>query len=468
MDQDDGEQGGGSAPGAAPPPARRGAPCALLVVGAVCVLCLLPWAGLRALDRAWDREREATLEALAADGLPARPADVTVEGDPDAEQWLLAAGSRVDALPPAVGLMLGASLDHLRRGRADPRAAADLGVFEPDAGDPRCPADLAGAVTLSNAVAAELEAELDRRLARPWRLRYDAAGGFDVPLPALMPTKSLTNLFATRARWRALEGDLPGAWDDAARTLRLAARMDLPPLIGRLVRIACSGIALGALEDLFALAGPPDPARAAALEAQLALLDEGRGMTDAYRTELAMYEVGLDGPGGVDALAVGSNMPLPARVLARTQWSRWRLDLTARMAAAVRAARVGEDRPVEAVGALERLEGEVAADGTLLSQLLLPATSKAFLKDVRHRARVRLARAALRVPTGKGPDATPALLDPFDPAGAPLRRTDGADGRSRLWSVGHDGVDQGGAVRPDGTADDALGYDLVVEVAPGR
>ncbi len=461
-----GERVGDGDPASAAP-ARRGIPLGLAIAAGAGLLCLLPWAGLRRLHRLWDEARVAVFDGLAADGLASRPADVAVVGDPDRQQALVDAAAPIDLLPGAVGLTLGVRREQLRRAREAPKVAAALGVFEPDPGDPRCPPDLEGAMALILAEAARAEPEVDDLLARAWRLPCDTTQGLELDLPALLPAKGLVRLFTTRAGWRSLEGDAAGAWDDVFRALRLTERIDQPAVISRLVRVACAGLALDAAGELLAAHGPPESAQRPALDAALAALDEGAGLTRAYQGELAFFERGLEGPSGLRGLVGDDDLGALATVRARLEWPRWRFDVALRQSEVVRVLRGAEAAPLDAVRPLANLEQDLKDRGQLLAQLLFTSASGVLAKDLRLRARVRLALAALRRRDAKAPGAPPPLADPYDPQAGPLRRVDDPDGRTRLWSVGPDQQDQGGLAAPEGTPVEAPGYDLVVEVAPG-
>lgn len=457
-------QGDASPAGAAP--ARRGVALGLAIAAGAGLLCLAPWAGLRRLHRLWDEGRVAVFEGLAADGLASRPADVAVVGDPERQQALLDAAAPIGLLPGAVEAMLGARREQLRRAREGPEAAAALGVFEPDPADPSCPPDLQGAMALILAEAARAEPEVDDLLAQSWRLPCDTTQGLELDLPALVPAKHLVRLFTTRAGWRSLEGDVAGAWADVLRALRLTERVDQPAVIARLVRVACAGVALDAAGELLAAHGRPAAAQRPALDAALAALDEGAGLTCAYQGELAFFEGGLVGPAELRGL-VGDDLGALETLRARLEWPRWRFDVTLRQSEFVRVLHEAEATPLDAVRQLANLEQDLKDRGLPLAQLLFTSASGVLAKDLRLRARVRLTLAALRLDDPKGPGSPPALADPYDPQRGPLRRLDDPDGRARLWSVGPDNLDQGGLVAPEGTPVGAPGHDLVVEVAPG-
>ncbi|HEY1173188.1 MAG TPA: hypothetical protein VGH19_17600 [Verrucomicrobiae bacterium] len=98
----------------------------------------------------------------------------------------------------------------------------------------------------------------------------------------------------------------------------------------------------------------------------------------------------------------------------------------------------------------------------LLTRMMLPSLEKAGERHVTTIAQLRLARLALILQSGPHPESLSALneipLDPFD--GKPLRYRRTETG-FMIWSIGPDGIDQGGKPRQKNSGD---AYDLVFTV----
>lgn len=122
---------------------------------------------------------------------------------------------------------------------------------------------------------------------------------------------------------------------------------------------------------------------------------------------------------------------------------------------------------VDARGALEQIDAELWGETyALRTQLLMPPATDIWTSAMGVEVTVTLARAVL-LARREGPDAARAWIaaqeDPF--SGAPYRVATADDGSLKAWSVGADGVDDGGVGKGAEGRHVAAGEDIVVVLA---
>lgn len=435
---------------------------AKVAIGAGVAVVALPCLATSIVQRGWRAETAAALAALEAEGVGTSLASLGVEAPPTPEAVALARRfDAFDKLPTPVSYMSGTGPVDLRRHLA---GDTHVLVYDRTTADEDAPPDARAAMPLLLERVARYEADVDAllRARRPIRFAVDWRKAFDAEMPHLMGLKNLANGLRTRAAWRSHEGDAAGAWADAERLVGLAGCLDDPSLIGRLVRLAITGLATLTVEELLQTGPPPPPAQAARLDRALAALEEGDGFQRAMRGELSTFERAVELGG--DGLFFDGQMRIPlqgiGRVKARLFLDQWTRDWVAIMGRAIRAC--DERDPLTRHDALAALAAE-ANGSTMLVQILMPSLAKAHAKELDAAARLRMVRVALRL--GGDPAAAPGDL-PLDPwgGGAKLRWAV-QNGVGRLWSIGADRSDGGGTLpSEDPDAPFVPATDLVVRV----
>jgi hypothetical protein len=314
-----------------------------------------------------------------------------------------------------------------------------------------------------------------RRLAEMPRGRHPlflADNPFATLLPHVQTTREVASLLRYDALLLAQEGRPAEALRSCRAVFNAAGSLgDEPFMISQLVRIAIVAIGCAAVEKVLALGEAPadDLAR---LQEMLRQEDRHRTLWVALRGERAMlHDVFLGVAAGrirlseVAGPAEGGPAPTfteryfgwVVRDLARRDHPK----MLALMNKAVENANLPPHEQAAAEEALEKEVKEAAASPLSLLRLLLPAMSKFADATRRKTASVRCLDALLaveryRLDNGSWPaklaDVTrkylPAVpLDPFD--GKPLRFLRTRDGVV-VYSVGKDGKDDGGLIRPAG------------------
>ncbi len=309
--------------------------------------------------------------------------------------------------------------------------------------------------------------------------------GFNALLPTLAQLKGMQRFLSLRVEARLASGDAAGAYADALCALRVAdLARDEPLLISQLVRIAQAAIAGQAvwhgiaahrwsdaqLQELQKGLLAPDYLRAMgfALEGErngcIAIMD--RWATNPRQLQQEASGLGFgdasEAPQGIALQNVGLGlMPrgwVRQNQAAMAEYHQLMIGLNRQLATNAPSGALG--------GALKQFADRT--DEALIRQkthttpynvfanLLAPALGKAIAKAGRAGATARSAATGCalerhRIKHGSYPESLAALVPeflaevPVDPIdGQPLRYRRSADGLFRLWSVGDDGVDNGG------------------------
>jgi hypothetical protein len=301
-------------------------------------------------------------------------------------------------------------------------------------------------------------------------------------LDPLQRCRNVMNLLQYDAMLRAEDGDAAGAME-SCRALLVTARAigDEPYLIAALIRFAGQFISISALERTLAQGEPPARELEAmqellASEIEVPLLAKAiRGERGGFDQLLVMLDkghvkassvFGAFGPGG-----------------SRNTWEAWfldhipivltqgRADHLELMTQAVEAARLPAEKQK---GAFARVEKAHKESSSLVVRLLMPALTKVSDANQRSQACLRCALVGVaaeryRIRNNQWPATLGKLVDdgllkaiPVDPYdGQPLRyklRPDGAV----VYSIGHDGVDNGGNINRERPLDSGvdLGFEL--------
>lgn len=423
------------------PPRRasgRGCACAGL---ALVVLGALVAGGLRGLHWFRERQRQEVLAGLAAEGIELDPAVLRpgIAAEENGAEEILALPDPFLGLSDRVAFVAGTGPGTLWRVLEDPSHEWAVVVYEPDPDDPSCPPDVPGAARLIEARTGELEPALDAALSRPCSFPVDWSRGVDVRSPHWTRFNELSSLLVTRAGWRAWSGDAEGAWSDVERLLRLTALVDEPSYTGRAYREALAGRGVQASRDLLARGWLPGGDQAARVDALLGSFEDRDGFGRALQGELGLTEISFarDPAPGLRP-AGGSGEGLRRRLLL----PRWRLVYARALARLIRTVR----RP-PAVAVLREIQSAVSeVEGeTPFLAALLPGVDRLYTRELDFVVRLRATRIALRLAAKPElPERIDDLpLDPWDPAGRPLRYARRGPGEAVLWSVGRDGVDDG-------------------------
>lgn len=433
------------------------------------LLLVTPAAGLHLVQRGWRRQTAALLQGLEDEGLGASPQALGVDG-PVAEdaEALVQASQAVTSLPSDASMYLGTSpleLDAL----FGPTPPEWFLVYDPEKGEQAPPKDAARTIEWLVARLDVVEPTLDRARDRRGRFPADWSRGVRTELPHLMELKALLSALELRAGWRMRQGDAPGAWLDVERMLGLAARLDDPLVLGRLVRAAAIGMTCATIVDLVALGPLPAEGQRARLETALTLVEDLDGHQRALRGDLHLVRRTLEQE-GTGALSDFMDLTASQRLQMWFLLDRVEREWVEVMARAVRA--VARGSAPARHDALIALAADVRKNGSPVVNRLLIALDRAFAKEVDTIAHARLARVALRLGARDLPPFARGL--PADPwSGAPLLYARDPDGTARVWSVGSNRTDEGGAVPAPGaggTASDVvvrLGLPLPLPPPPG-
>ena len=463
------------------------------------LLCAgLAWTAQRS-RAAWDAAVEAELAALRAEGLSA---DFTAihptSPDPYSEALVrIGQGHRDLPLPSAVLELQGCGLGLLRAALADPDSEQARLAYYPrfegyDDLVGRSPPTLVEGIAVLQSGCKFLDAAFDLleagdepcSLPVPWEEgRLDAAG------PVLERLHQVSSRLQTRAALAWIAGDPERGWDFVLRALTLTRRhVRQPGLLGALLGTMSLQIRLETVLQHLEAGPAPRGEQRAALLAELAALDELESLEFSLRGEVCnlllahdrdpaeTIRFGLRDASPLSGLIgpepkVNVN-PLTLRWLQATELPRWRHDMVARMAAALRLMQGAH--PAEGYRSLQDLNNQPATP--------LAASvhywEEAYCRRINALATLRLTRIALALAEGAAP---PDLEDPWGPPGSRLRAEPREAGGWLLWSRGCDGEDAGGRVKswpeflrsgvicePGGLTDDGVGagFDLVVFFAP--
>jgi hypothetical protein len=295
-------------------------------------------------------------------------------------------------------------------------------------------------------------------------------------LDPLQRCRSVMWMLQNDVMLRAEDDDAVGAMESCRACLVAARSIGLEPyLIAALIRHAGQGIAVNALERTLAQTEPP-AVELAAMQELLAREIEAPVLLEAMRGERAgddeLMSVLKDGKVKLSTLMGG-----PGR--GAGTWQEWLIDYLPGIVSAGRPEFLRlMTRHVEATRLPPEKQAPVFAELELLAKnsssiyvrLLLPATAKVAQAHRRTQAQLRCAMAGVaaeryRIKHGQWPRALTDLIKegllpvvPTDPGdGRPLRYKVLPDG-VLIYSVGIDGVDNGGALNRENPA--AAGADI--------
>jgi hypothetical protein len=303
-------------------------------------------------------------------------------------------------------------------------------------------------------------------------------------LPTLQESRTACRLLEHEALLRAQEGDIAGALADCLGMLNAGRSIgDEFFLIAQLVRMACTTRAVLTLERILAQ-GQATETDLASLQRQLEdevaqplLLMAARGERAGDDLLLAGLQDGsislnyINWITGVSTGPGGGNALVRMRLMMPGALKEERAELLELMTEYVEITKL----PVEQQAArFKEMEASIPRQGPMV-RLLAPAMTKVAQSFRRNQAVLRCAVAAIAVeryrlrhghwPEGVN-DLVPDLLravptDPFD--GKPLRYREGPEWVA-VYSVGPDGVDDGGKIEPQ--SGDKKGSDLVFRLWP--
>jgi hypothetical protein len=279
----------------------------------------------------------------------------------------------------------------------------------------------------------------------------------------------VTRLLAYDVLRHAQAGDMRPALTSCRAALNAARSVgDEPLIISQLVRTACDAVACQSAERALSQGEAPAD-ELLALQRLLQHEAAFPALLVATRGERAMIHETLDAleSGGSSLGQVLGNEPRPARL---RKWAfgwylrdRFRADHPRVLALMTRRIREVQLPPHEQAAAEQAFEAEVRAlppDEAPATRTLLPAVEKLGAAERRRLANVRsmiavVAAERYRLEHGAWPESLDRLvpaemtevpLDPFD--GKPLRYRRTAGGVV-VYSVGEEGKDDGGQVRPE-------------------
>jgi hypothetical protein len=314
--------------------------------------------------------------------------------------------------------------------------------------------------------------------------------GFNALLPHLAKLKALQQWIELRTRARLAQGDVDGAFEDARAAIRLAdVEREEPLLISQLVRIAQQAIVartidygilshqwtepqLKEFQMLFSRSGMLG-AMANAFEGERATALSSMDAWLNHRSEMARVL-----PDQVHPLGLRVRVPGISGLIRHNQAT-----LANYYSLLIRSTRATEENGHRNGFHQELKAMETQMDTTLkamtssanpyntLTRLLVPAVSKAVAKSVRGEQRARLTATACAVERfRKQHGSYPASLNELVPAfiaevpldimdHQPLRYRRNSDDTFILWSVGDNGIDDGGIYRnPKSKSDEILDW----------
>lgn len=278
--------------------------------------------------------------------------------------------------------------------------------------------------------------------------------GFSANVPGLLQAQKLANLAVCRSRFLVEEGKPREAAELLLDTCQFGRDMGINQvLISEMIALAIYGVALDELRDLV-LSAKLSREDLLAVAAELEQLDRTfppHGFSMMNEALMAGWGfIKLEGGTEEERRALGApglvSLGFASRLLYADAFDT-ELDFMKRAAEA-------EGRPWPEV---QKLGQEMEAEGSRLknpiSKIMVPGLISSTRSGRERRAQLRFVLVAARYrATGEAPD----LDDPF---GTKLRTSRSGD-RLKVWSVGRDGVDDGGA----GGWKAAAGADLVLEV----
>lgn len=311
-----------------------------------------------------------------------------------------------------------------------------------------------------------------------------APDGISTLLPHLQHVRTAVRLLSLEALYRANRGDMDGAMDSSLAAFRVAGSIgDEPLLICVLVRIAGEGAALDALEQVLAL-GKPDDAWLIRFRAELApMADDNRLLVDACDGErVSILTFFGELKKGRASLASVNSGP---QTVSAGQAIFWKLTsgyLDMNVSQYLRQMRpswTAANLPLK-----DYIRALKASDATIqnlsafyaFARMLTPSMGGAAERFAESRMRIRATIAALDAEAFyrrqghwparlddllRAPDLPAGMLADIFNGDKPMKYLVRDDG-CVIYSVGRDGVDNGGDVTgPKGTKRTDIGFQLL-------
>lgn len=282
-----------------------------------------------------------------------------------------------------------------------------------------------------------------------------AASLAEVQFTELATIKEGAKLLIARARVRAHDGDMAGAIADLGRSTRLAVFMENEQsMIGGLVKLALQAMVARAVADLLPKADQ------SSTDQLLALLDKPGPFNfgNALRTEggyVASVAVSKNlSPETLGYLDASEDQKLEVRriILTRPLWAKELVREYGTMVADVKSAPTDPEVASRATMNLAKSYSRPNSPTKEIGDMIGPVFSQAVMASRRpgvHKALLECAATALR--SGKAPEVS-ATHDVFN-HGAPFKLITSDKGWT-LYSVGGNGVDDGGIKNKTGGLED--------------
>jgi hypothetical protein len=316
------------------------------------------------------------------------------------------------------------------------------------------------------------------------RYPIDLTMGVETLLPHLTPLKELARLEYYHAYLN------PGsATNDIAIMLSEARTLDAEPLIiSKLVRMAMINMAVDACERRLN-SGVLDEQQLMQLDNQFATVNLTNQMAEGFIGERAMFirvfrmswkDIKRYTQSEGDGSSSGANMPSsdspPMFLKASGIFER---DLNFYLQAMQTNISIAETFPknvTQISNVANQNETTARNNFYFLSAMLLPALNNAVMREAVNLAQVRMTRTALAVERYRLANGhLPASLQDLVPAYLPALPQDPCDGNPLrfqlldkgylIYSVGKDGMDNGGVARPpDAKSSDKTPYDIIFRV----
>lgn len=313
------------------------------------------------------------------------------------------------------------------------------------------------------------ESHAARRSGSVARYPTDYALGYDMLLPKVQDSRSLTNVLHLDMEMNLVEGNVDAAVEDVLSLVAVGESLQNDPMfVSQLVRGAELLIAMQATEKLFRLADPTE-AQLLRLQQAFARQRSAESLRKSFRGEqyLMIRAMRVKMPEQMEGSAWVGWLPNRGEDFAKTM-EFWRFVMEAEKAG-----------PLATLEASRRVGAEIDSLGSdnstalqyPLTLLLMPHIEQAILAMLRAEAGARMAETACaceryRLAQNRWParldDLVPRYLtgQPVDPMdGQPLRYVVAGD-RAKIYSVGWNQIDDGGL--DDLRAGDAV-FELIGE-----
>ncbi|MBN2473083.1 MAG: hypothetical protein JXB62_00645 [Pirellulales bacterium] len=298
---------------------------------------------------------------------------------------------------------------------------------------------------------------------RPARYPIDFSQGFNARLDDIQALRAASRMLALEAHVRAHRGDAHGAALSIEAILALADSLKQEPLlISQLIRLALEGMGHEVFHRQLPTAGfsEEDLDR---LQARLRAIDDSDGLQRAIIGERVMGIQAIEGPA-----SAGAELPVSLPRFLVDDNLAYYLGYMRRIVAATKSPLPQARKQMEQIGQdLQQETGgrsPLAAPGRIMAASLVPAHSTVVNAAARGAATrrasdVMIAVERFRRAHGRLPESLAKLVpeylpevpaDPFD--GLPLRYAV-REGQYIIYSVGKDGVDNGGEGDESGDPD---------------